>query len=177
MNPPLLKIKKGSVVYDDSGAQQEAEPFRPDLTPAPGRRPVRRRPVGPSASLFPLLIIAAALFIFFRVMPRGQASRAELAGWQVSLQVTPYQDTLIVGLTFVSRSAQAQGAASEASAQVVLAGTAEQALISGSLVKSPMTLSGRLENLPGGTRVRAEVVIDGSRVYLSAPVPRPTPVR
>ncbi|HUJ73232.1 MAG TPA: hypothetical protein VL359_00180 [bacterium] len=175
MNPQILKIKKGSVIYDDTSAQQQTEPYRPDLTVTPSRRRIRRRSIGPRASLFPLLIIAAALFLFFRLAPRAQSPRAVVAGWQVTLRATPYQGTLIVGLTFVSSSEQVPSPAPRASARVMLSGNPEPLLLDGALERSPMTLTGRFPAFPSPSRLQAQVVVDGSRVILSAPVPRYTP--
>ena len=180
MKPPVLRIKKKSVIYDDTGAQQEGEPFRLSLAPSPGRLTVRRRRVGTRSSLVPLLVVAAGLFVFFRVIPHAPTSRAVVAGWQVTLHVTPREDTLIVGLTFVSRSGKAgadapEGTAAvpEATARVSLLGTGEQVFLAGDLVKSPMTLSGRLPIVGGAARVQADVAIQGSRVTLLAPVKKP----
>ena len=169
MKPPVLRIKKQGIVYDDTEAQQRSEPFRPDV--APRKRVSRRRRMGPRFSLFPLLVIAAGLFVFFRVLPHAQTNRAVLAGWQVTLRVTPYQDTLIVGLTLVSRSTGAAASVPEATARVLLLGTGEQVFLAGDLARSPMTLQGRLPNLPGARGVQAEVAILGSRVTLRAAVP------
>jgi hypothetical protein len=180
MKPPVLRIKKKSVIYDDTGAQQESEPFRPSFTPTRGRRTVPGRRVGPRYSLVPLLLIAAALFVLFRVLPHAPSSSAVVAGWQVTLHVTPWEDALIVGLTFVSRSAKPggstpQGAAAvpEAAVRVSLPGTGEQVFLAGDLARSPMTLSGRLPAREGAARVRADVTILGSRATLVAPVRKP----
>jgi hypothetical protein len=180
MKPPVLRIKKRSVIYDDTEARQEGEPFRPSFSPSPSRRTVRRRRVGSRSSLLPLLVVAAGLFIFFRVLPHAPTSRAVVAGWQVTLHVTPWEDALIVGLTFVSRSAKAGGSAPqeaaavpEAAVRVSLPGTGEQVFLAGDLARSPMTLSGRLPAIPGAARVQADVTILGSRATLLAPVGRP----
>jgi hypothetical protein len=180
MKPPVLRIKKKSVIYDDTLAQQKDEPFRPSFSPTPSRRTVRRRKVGPRSSLLPLLAIAAGLFIFLRVLPHAPSSRAVVAGWQVTLHVTPWEDALIVGLTFVSRSVKAGGstpqgaaAAPEAAVRVFLPGTGEQVFLAGDLARSPMTLSGRLPAREGAARVQADVTILGSRATLVALVRKP----
>jgi len=180
MKPPVIRIKKPSIIYDDTGAQQESEPFRLSFTPTPGRRTVPRRPVGPRYSLLPLLLIAAALFVLFRVLPHAPTGRAVVAGWQVTLHVTPWEDTLIVGLTFVSGSAKAGGsgpggtaAVPEATARISLLGTGEQVFLAGDLERSPMTLSGRLPLVAGAARVQADVTILGSRATLLVPVRKP----
>ncbi len=171
MTPPRIRIKKGSVIYDDSGPQQEAVPFRPDLRVSPSRRRFGRRKVGPRVSLFPLLVIAVGLFIFFRLVPHALASRSVVAGWQVTLHVTPYLDTLVVGITFVSRGARPPGDAPVASVRVTLPGTDQEVGFSGPLDRSPMTLSGRLPATTGASRVQADVEIQGSRIRLAAKVP------
>ncbi len=174
MKPPVLRIKKGSIVYDDTGAQQQGEPWRPSFKPRPSRRAARGRRAGPRYSMVPLLVIALGLFVLFRVaLPRLQANRAVLAGWQVTLRLTPWEDSLVVGLTFASRSARP--AAAPALARVHFAGSADAVLIAGDLERSPITLTGRLPRAPAGTVVQAEVEILGARAMLSARVPRPPP--
>jgi hypothetical protein len=177
MKPQKLPIKKHSVIYDDAEAARESEPFRPNFTTAPSRRAVRRRRVGPSSALFPLLVIAAGLFIFFKVIPHAPTARAVAGDWQVTLHVTPYQDQLIVGITFLSRSGRAAADPPEAAVRISLTGTGEQVFVAGDLARSPMTLSGRLPNLQEAVRVQAEVSIQGTRVTLAAPVPRKVPLR
>jgi len=94
--------QKGAIVYDDTAAKDASELPRPAL---PGSRPLtspRRKRRGGRLTYFPLVIIAIGLFILFRIVPNTPVSRATLSGWQVTLHVTPYQDTLIVGVTFLS---------------------------------------------------------------------------
>ena len=177
MKPPVLRVKKGSVIYDDSGARRETAPYRPDLKVTPSRRRIRRRAVGPRASMFPLLIIAAAILLFFWLVPRAQSPRAVVAGWQVTLRATPYEGVLIVGVTFVSRSARLSVPAPETSALVTLTGNPRPIVLSGSLERSPMTLTGRFPAYGAGARLQAQVTIQGSRVTLTAPVPRYAPSR
>jgi len=177
MKPPILRIKKGSVIYDDTAAQRETTPYRPDLTVTPSRRRIRRRSVGPRASMFPLLIIAAAIFLFFWLVPRAQSPRAALAGWQVTLRATPYEGALIVGVTFVARSASLPVPAPETSAIVRLSGSPQPLILSGILERSPMTLTGRFPAYGSAARVQAQVTIQGSRVTLAARIPRYAPSR
>jgi hypothetical protein len=166
MKPPRLPIKKGAVLYDDS------EQVRDLPQPPPRRRPAppRRRTRGVRVVLAPLLAIAAGLFILFRMVPHGATNRAVLSGWQTTLHVTRYEDGLIVSVTFVARSPQ-RSPVPEAAASVSLRGTGEQVFLAGDLVKSPMTLRGRLPDNPGAAAVQAEVTIGGARVVLVATVP------
>jgi hypothetical protein len=167
MKPPFLKIKKGAVVYDDSS--QEEPP--PRAAPPPGRRSGARRRRGVGSVVFPLLVLAAGLFILFGLGPRS-SSRRTLDGWQVTLRATRYEGSLLVGLTFVSTSARTDGA-SQTTARVFLVGTDEQALIEGTLSKSPMTLWGRFRDPGGRTEVRAEVSIGSAHAVLSLPLRLP----
>jgi hypothetical protein len=166
MKPPRLRIKKGAVLYDDS------EQVRDLPQPPPRRRPAppRRRPRGARVVLAPLLAIAAGLFILFRMVPHAATNHAVLSGWQATLHVTRYEDGLIVGVTFVARSPR-RSPAPEAAASVSLRGTGEQVFLAGDLVKSPMTLRGRLPDIPGAAAVQAEVTVGGARVVLVTPVP------
>ncbi|MGA2641493.1 MAG: hypothetical protein ABSG21_11410, partial [Spirochaetia bacterium] len=66
MKRPVLQIKKGAVIYDDTEARRASELPRPAL---PGSGPFvsrrRRRRRGPY-TFIPLLVIALGLFIVFR---------------------------------------------------------------------------------------------------------------
>jgi hypothetical protein len=168
MNPPRLRIKKGAVLYDDSDAVRDLP-----KPPPPSRRrpaPPRRRRGGIRALLAPLLAIAAALLILSRVIPHAPSNRAVLSGWQATLHVTRYEDGLAVAVTFVARS-PLRSPVPAAAASVSLRGTGEQVFLVGDLVRSPMTLRGRLPDVPGAAAVQAEVTIGGARVVLTAPVP------
>ena len=127
--------------------------------------------------ILPILIIAAAIFLLFRVLPHAQTTRGDVAGWLAALHVTPYEGTLIVGVTFVSRSGPVTGEPPEATAAISLVGTDQQVLVRGSLDRSPITLSARFPGVPGAGPVTAEVAILGSRLGLSVPVPKLAPSR
>jgi hypothetical protein len=177
MKQPILRIKKGALIYDDAAAREVSELPRPAL---PGKKAaVSRRRKKRSAGLtyFPLVIIAVGLFILFRIVPNTPVGRATVSGWQVTLHVTPYGDTLIVGVTFLSRSPlkRSQDSAApalEAAVRLSFPGTGEQQFVAGDLVKSPMTLRGELPWIPGIKRVQAEVSVGGSRVTLWKPAPK-----
>jgi len=173
MKHPVLKIKKGAVVYDDADARHASELPRPAV---PGSRPLvssRRRKRGRRLTFLPLLVIALGLFLLFRIVPNTPVNKAVLAGWQVILRVTPFENTLIVGVTFISRSPAAESASPlpEATARVSLTGTGEQVFLAGDLEKSPMTLRGELPRLASAKKVQAEVSIGSTRATLWLPVP------
>ncbi|MGO9310190.1 MAG: hypothetical protein ACLQDL_14370 [Spirochaetia bacterium] len=178
MKHPVLKIKKGAVVYDDTDALRASEVPRPAL---PGSGPLvsrrRRRSRGPF-TFIPLLVVAMGLFIVFRVLPNTPVNRAALAGWQVTLRVTPYQDLLIVGVTFISGTLPAKNAASAppAAVRISFPGTAALARAEGLLEKSPMTLRVDLPRIRGAKKVEAEVSIGGVRATLWVPVPPEKPL-
>lgn len=173
MKHPVLNIKKGAVIYDDTEARRASELPRPAL---PGSRPLvsrRRRRRGGRLTFFPLLVIALGLFILFRVVPSMPVNRAVLAGWQVTLRISPYQDRLIVGVTFILSAPTGESASPvpEATARISLPGTGEQVFVAGMLEKSPMTLRGDLPRIGGAKKVRAEVSIGTARSTLWLPVP------
>jgi hypothetical protein len=179
MKQPVLRVKKGAVVYDDTAAREASELPRPAL---PGSGPLgsrrRKRRVGRFTYL-PLLIIALGLFILFRIIPNTPVGRATVSGWQVTLHVTPYKDTLIVGVTFLaprkgpSPELPVRTEPPEARVRLSLPGTGEQAFLAGDLVRSPMTLRGELPWLPNAKKVQAEISIGTARVTLWKPAPGP----
>jgi hypothetical protein len=114
-------------------------------------------------------------------VPAVPLNRANLAGWQVTFRVTPYNDSLIVGVTFISNAPireapEGSGARPDvpaATARVFLSGTGEQVFLAGDLVRSPMTLSGRLPRLENARKVQAEVSIGSVHATLWQPVAGP----
>jgi hypothetical protein len=174
VKPPVLKVKKGAKVYDDTASQEASEYPRPAL---PGSGPLprgRRRRRAGRYTYFPLVIVAIGLFIFFQVAPNTPVSRGSLSGWEVTLHVTPYNDTLIVGVTFVSRApVEGSGGAAQASVRVSLPGTPEAVSVAGDLEKSPMTLRGTVPWLRAAAKVQAQVSIGGDHLTLWQRAPRP----
>lgn len=173
MKHPVLTIKKGAVVYDDTEARRASELPRPAL---PGTGPFvsrRSRKRGIPLTFLPLLAIAMGLFILFRIVPNTPVNRAIVAGWQVTLRATPYQDRLIIGVTFLSTVPVAANSSDvpEATARFSLPGTGERAFVAGALEKSPMTLRADLPHLAGSKKVQAEVSIGSARATLWIPVP------
>lgn len=181
MKQPVVRIKKGAIIYDDTAAREASELPRPAL---PGSRPLassRRKRRGVRLTFFPLVVIALGLFMLFRIVPNTPVTRATLSGWQVTLHVTPYRDTLIVGVTFLSSTpVQVPGEGSPAGSglpgaavRLSLPGTGRQAFVAGDLVKSPMTLHGELPWLKSAKKVQAEISVGNTHVTLWQPAPVP----
>ena len=173
MKHPVLRVKKGAVVYDDTEARRSSELPRPAL---PGTGPFvarRRRKRGAPLTFLPLIAIALGLFILFRLAPNTPANRAVVGRWQATLRATPYQDKLIIGVTFLSSIAAATNAAdvAEAKVRMSLPGTGEQVLVAGMLEKSPMTLRADLPRVAGAKKVQAEVSIGNAKATLWVPAP------
>ncbi len=179
MKQPVLRVKKGAIVYDDAAAMEASGLPRPAL---PGTGPLgtrRRKRRSGRFTYFPLVIVALGLFLLFRIVPNTPVTRATLAGWQVTLHVTPYGDTLIVGVTFVSRSplkepvkgSPAGSEVPDATVRLSLPGTGEHAFLAATLVKSPMTVRGELPWLPGAQKVQAQISVGTAHVTLWQPAP------
>ena len=173
MKHPVLKIKKGAVVYDDTEARRASELPRPAL---PGSGPFlsrRRRRKGIPAPFFPLLVVAVGVFIFFQIIPNAPIRRVVIDGWQATLRATPYQGRLIIGVTFISGApvpADRAGAPT-ATVRLFLPGTGAQAFVAGPLDKSPMTLRGELPRIASAKRVQADIFIGKAHATLRIPAP------
>jgi len=173
MKHPVLKIKKDAVVYDDTEARIASELPRPAL---PGSGPFfsrRRRRKGIPATFFPLLVVAIGLFILFQVVPNAPIRRSVINGWQATLRATPYQDRLIIGVTFISGAPVPANRADapEAAVRLFLPGTGEQTFVAGLLDKSPVTLRGELPRIPSARKVQAEISVGNARATLRIPAP------
>jgi hypothetical protein len=175
MKNPVLHIKKGVERYIDPPPGSEQEPPRQGPL---GTRPPQRKTVGPARrrgrfTYLPLLILALALVIVFRVVPRLPTNRATLMGWDVMLRAMPHQEagpggdgpvrTLLVSVTFIERSRPAGspggGQAPRAAARFVLPETGEELSLSEDLLKSPTTLHGQLRYDPRIRKVLATVSV------------------
>jgi len=75
MKNPVLRIRKGSRVYDDSQEAPELPPRAPQPAPRRGR-----------LSLLPLVVLVLAVVVVFFVLPRSQPNRAVIGGWNTTLR-------------------------------------------------------------------------------------------
>jgi hypothetical protein len=159
MKNPVLSIKKGAQTYDDNEADHLTRP------PAPRPSGGRGRPSGRLGRMtfLPLLVLALALVVVARVLPRAPTNRAVIAGWDATLRAVPYHDTLLVSVTFVQESSATATAPSEdaplAAVRIVLPDTGQEISLSGILGKSPITLRGQMEYSERVKKVQAEVRI------------------
>jgi hypothetical protein len=181
MNHPVLRVKKGVPLYDDS--QEEREPPRREPTPAARRRmrPGSRRRRG-GLTFLPLLVLALALVFVFRVMPRKPPNTATLAGWDLVLRAAPHEGALLVGVTFTRSVVRRVFIRSEATpvpeppqAAVVTFSspqTAEKRVVTDSLVRSPFTVHARMLDEPPVNMMQAEVDVGGQKRLLAV-----TPLR
>jgi hypothetical protein len=160
---PVLRIKKGARVYDDSQEQTAAPPRESE--PAPRGRARRAPRRGRPSLLLPLVALVLALVVVVRVLPRGPANRAVIGGWNTTLRAAASQGTLEVSVTFVKEgpAVESTGDGPSATVKIVLPDTGQQISLSGALSKSPITLRGRMDYSARVKRVLAEVSVGGSR--------------
>jgi hypothetical protein len=177
MKHPVLRVKKGAPVYDDSleereESRREQQPV-PRMTARPGRR---RRPRG-GLTFLPLLVLALALVFVFRVIPRKPPNTATLAGWDLVLRAESHDGTVLVGVTF-TRSVVRRGFFRAAAtpvpeppqAAVVTFSspqTAERRVVTESLLRSPFTVHARMLDEPPVNRMQAEVAVGGQKRLLA----------
>ena len=163
---PVLRIRKGVEVYDDTRSESELPAGRARLPTRPSRPPSRRLRLG----IFSLLILAVALLAIVRLMPRAPTDRARILGWDVVLRATAYSDALLVSATFVQAAEGRIGA--EASVRVLLPDTGDRLSLSGALARSPITLRGQLPYTTRVRRVEAEVTVGTETKTLLLTAPR-----
>jgi hypothetical protein len=173
MKNPILSIRKGAEVYDDSLAESErrlqaAEAAALRHPPAKRRRPHARRA---RMTFLPLVVLAIGLVVVFRIIPRPPTNRAGLAGWDAVLRATPYGNTLLLSVTFIHGTASSALAPeippAIASVRFFLQGTGERLTLEEALVKSPMTIRGQLPWSASVKKVQAEVSVGAEKKTLT----------
>jgi hypothetical protein len=165
MKNPVLRIRKGVKVYDDN--QEEPAPLLRVPDP-PLRRRARRAPRKGRLNLLPFVALALALVVVFRVVPRAQANRAFIGGWNPTLRASADQDALQVSVTFVKEAPAGAPIVDgpQATVRIVLPDTGQEISLSGILSKSPITLRGQIDYSPRVKRVQAEVSVGADRKTL-----------
>ena len=160
MKNPVLRIRKGAEVYDDTSRPAQ----RPeDEEPAPRRR--RRGWMGRLVFL-PLAVLALAVGAFLALSPSGRTAR--FPGWDVRLDAVTYGDLLLVAFTFTARGAAAGASpAPHAQLHVVLPDTGAAADLSGDLTPPTTVIRGQLPMTPAVRKVQAEVLIGPDRRTLT----------
>ena len=157
MKNPVLRIRKGSRVYDDSQEAPELPPRAPQPAPRRGR-----------LSLLPLVVLVLAVVVVFLVLPRSQPYRAVIGGWNTTLRARALQEALLVSVTFVKEgpAGTSDGDGPVAAVKIVLPDTGQELSLSGVLSKSPITLRGQMEYSARVRRVQAEVSVGRDRKTL-----------
>ncbi|MGD0724005.1 MAG: hypothetical protein ABSB63_00395 [Spirochaetia bacterium] len=163
MKNPVLHIKKGVEQYFDpppgSGPQPPGQ-RRPGDRPLQGKL-LRSAPRRSRLTFFPLLILAIALVVVFRIVPRAPTNRATLMGWNVVLRAMPYGEALLVSVTFIEKARPGVDPggrpAPRAAVRFVLPDTGEQLTLSEDLLKSPTTLHGQMPYTDAVRKVLATV--------------------
>jgi hypothetical protein len=165
MKNPILRVKKGVPVYDDS---QEEPPRRPAVPVTRSRtRPGRRRGPRGGLTFFPLLILALALVFVFRVIPRKPSNVATVAGWETVLRAAPYEGAVLVGVTFTRPA----GSPVPEPPPVALVRffspqTGEKQALMETLVRSPFTIHASMKDEAAVRSVQAEVIIGDQKKTL-----------
>ena len=177
MKHPILSIRKGAEVYDDSLAESErrlqaAEAAAQKHPPAKRRRPHTRRA---RMTFLPLVVLAIGLVVVFRIIPRPPTNRASLAGWDAVLRATHYGNTFLLSVTFIHGTASPPLAPeippAIALVRFFLQGTGERLTLEEALVKSPMTVRGHLPWSAIVKKVQAEVSVGAEKKTLTLAAP------
>jgi hypothetical protein len=165
MKNPVLRVRKGVRVYDDSQEEPAPPPRAPDPSPRRRTRPAARKG---RLNLLPFLALALALVVVFRVVPRLQANRAVIGGWNTTLRASADQDSLQVNVTFVKEGPAGAPIVDgpQVAVRIVLPDTGQEISLSGVLSKSPTTLRGQMDYALRVKRVQAEVSVGAERKTL-----------
>ena len=163
MKNPVLHVKKGAELYVDRPAGSDLQPPRQW---AQAGRTMRRRPSRSALrrgrlTFVPLVILAIALVVVFRVLPRAPTNRATMMGWETVLRAMPYEDMLLVSITFIQAAPPGPNGppVPKAVVRVLLPETGEQLSLSEDLIRSPMTLRGQMRGTRAVKKVLATVSI------------------
>jgi hypothetical protein len=176
MKHPVLHVKKGAPVYDDSREEREAPRRAAEPVSRFRFRAGKRRRRG-GLTFLPLLVLALALVFVFRFIPGKPLNHAVLAGWQAVLRAAPRDGVLLVGVTFIrTRPPAAPGSAAANTApepapiarvSFYCPATGEKQAATEPLVRSPFTIHARMVNGAAVRSVQAEVIIGDQKRFLS----------
>jgi hypothetical protein len=171
MKQPVIRIKKGAVVYDDRQAQDDARVWRPRLTPVARsrHRAPRRRSV-----FFPLLVLAVVLVVVIvYVQQRQTADTAVLDGWKAELHAQIYEGALLAGVTFIrAGDAPIPVPPPVAIVRFKVPGARETTAVTGALERSPFTISARLAGQARASTISAVVILGDQEKTLAARIRR-----
>ncbi len=165
MKPPVLKVKKDAdqeVVFHysrDERLSRVSAPRGPSSQPRGFLRGLFRR--GRVPAFLPLLVVIIALILVARGGFRSPG-RAVIAGWEAVLRASPYEDSLLVSVTFLPEPGTPLPAEPPvASVVFVLPDTGERLLLSEGLGQGPSTIRGRMRYTGKEKKLTAEVRLSG----------------
>jgi hypothetical protein len=123
--------------------------------------------------LLPALLVVLAAVILPRIIPRAPG-RAVVAGQEAVLRATPFQDALLVSVTFTARARWTPAAAGgEAAVQFELPDTGEKLLVTGQLGQEPSTIRGRMRYTGVEKKLTADVRVADARAGLRVELKKP----
>jgi len=178
MKPSELKVKKDAerdVVFHYSREERLAmasAPKGPKSVSGAFFRGFLRR--GRLPSLLPLLVVALVVVLVFKfVVPRA-SSRAILSGYEAVLSAFPYEDALLVGVTFIPGTVRKRAAeVLTASISFELPDTGERLLLSEALGDGPSTIRGKMKYTGKERKLTAQVRVGEKAASLSLGVKKP----
>jgi hypothetical protein len=123
--------------------------------------------------MLPVLLVVLAAVIVMRFIPRT-SGRAVVAGQEAVLRATPFQDALLVSVTFTPRGrAGGSAAGRETTVLFVLPDTGERLLVSEQLGEGPSTIRGRMRYTGGEKKLTADVRVADAHAGLRIALKKP----
>ena len=175
MKHPVLTVKKDAerdVVFHYSREERLAMGSAPRGPSTGGRgflRGILRR--GRLPIFLPLIAIVIAMLVLAS-RGQGSAGRAAIAGYVAVLRASPYEDSLLVSVTFTPEKDRTQPLPT-ASVLFVLPDTGERLLVSEVLEPGPSTIRGRMRYNGKEKKLTAEVRVADRKADLSVGVKKP----
>ncbi len=176
MKHPVLRVKKDAeqdVVFHYNRDERLAMPSAPRVPRKRGGlfKGLFRR--GKLPAFLPVIIAVLAIILVARGGLRPQG-RAVVGGWEAVLRASPYEDSLLVSVTFLpEQGAQLPPAPPSATVTFVLPDTGETLLVTGDLGPGPSTLRGKMRYTGTEKKLTADVRLAGRQAGLSVGIKKP----
>ncbi len=164
MKHPVLRVRKGAELYDDSRSEELSSLSAVDEREPPRRERGHRR--GPI--FLPLLIVVIALAVVIQLAPARDTVR--FPGWVVRLRAAPADNALLITVTFTSRPGTAPSDRPSVNVVVLLPDTGATSEISGTLEPPATSLYGQLPLVGTVGKVEADIAIGEEHRTLSVGV-------